>query len=428
MGSSSTKEVNLTKSFDEKEIKALKNCFDILVENDPGKSDKIPSIKNWKTLSLIFSDYNGFLQKLHAWMEYCKKNCIGEEISKKLLSHEGVCSHAFLLSMEVLIKCMTSQLYYSDYARQDPFKLLMYILTSDPKDPQKYFKSNSIEDINKITYKEAEMTFNLIYNFLNRSSDQTYSPFSFLKPMFAYDNKENGDDVDKWEMEYESFRFQLKRVIPFTIKFCTKYLSSQTIYNKDFAVSKSGEVLWSESTINANTVRMPVLKKEILEKSSLISNEIWTTLFLAMPKLEFCKDFDMIYNSGSDGLSFNRLANHIVGYKGPMIFLIKHNQKSSYEEEKAEPMAENCILGAFSDGEIKDNAKFGGNLNSCIFCISPELRVMRTYNNKGGTNYIYLNTVKLENSQYPYGFGFGGSTVEFRMWLDGDNIVDNSYV
>jgi hypothetical protein len=53
---------------------------------------------------------------------------------------------------------------------------------------------------------------------------------------------------------------------------------------------------------------------------------------------------------------------------------------------------------------------------------------MRTYNNKGGTNYAYLNTVKIENSQYPYGMGFGGSTVEFRMWLDGDNVVDKSYV
>jgi len=53
---------------------------------------------------------------------------------------------------------------------------------------------------------------------------------------------------------------------------------------------------------------------------------------------------------------------------------------------------------------------------------------MRTINNKGGTNYAYLNTVKIENSQYPYGIGFGGSTHEFRMWLDGDNIIDKSYI
>lgn len=78
--------------------------------------------------------------------------------------------------------------------------------------------------------------------------------------------------------------------------------------------------------------------------------------------------------------------------------------------------------------ELKDNAKFGGDLNSCLFLFDPELKVMRTYNNKGGTNYAYLNTVKIENSQYPYGLGFGGSTVEFRMWLDGDNILDKSYV
>uniref|UniRef100_A0A7S3NZZ3 TLDc domain-containing protein n=1 Tax=Euplotes crassus TaxID=5936 RepID=A0A7S3NZZ3_EUPCR len=53
---------------------------------------------------------------------------------------------------------------------------------------------------------------------------------------------------------------------------------------------------------------------------------------------------------------------------------------------------------------------------------------MRTFNNKGGTNYAYLNTVRIENSQYPYGIGFGGSKVEFRLWIDGDNMIENSYI
>ena len=146
-----------------------------------------------------------------------------------------------------------------------------------------------------------------------------------------------------------------------------------------------------------------------------------------MPRLEFCKDFDIIYNSSWDGLSFNRLASHIIGYKGPFIILVKHIEVSD-EESKDENSMQEYVLGAFINNELKDKAKYLGDLNSCIFSVCPDLRVMRTINNKGGTNYAYLNTVKIENSQYPYGIGFGGSNVEFRFWLDGDNIVEKSYI
>jgi len=192
-------------------------------------------------------------------------------------------------------------------------------------------------------------------------------------------------------------------------------------------MGKEGKQLWTESTLNTKTVKMPVLKKETLEKSGIITKKLWTTLFLSNPKLEFCKDFDLIYNSRSDGLSFNRLANHIIGYKAPIIILVKHTEVPE-EDSKSEEDHQDHVIGSYIDVELKDNAKFGGDLNSSIFSLSPDLRTMRTINNKGGTNYAYMNTVKIENSQYPYGIGFGGSTVEFRLWLDGDNIVENSYI
>lgn len=197
------------------------------------------------------------------------------------------------------------------------------------------------------------MIFNLMYNFLNHTSNVRYAPFPFMKPIFEFDNKESGKVEKEWSMKYSSFKFQLKKLVPFTIKFLGKYMQSQTMFNKAFSVTKTGEKLWSDSSLNAKNVVMPTLKPEILSKASIINKELWTTLFLAMPRLEFCKDLDILYNSGTDGLSFNRLFNRIVGYKSPTIMLISHTEHN--EEEKEETgHSKNYILGVYIDTEIKD--------------------------------------------------------------------------
>jgi len=53
--------------------------------------------------------------------------------------------------------------------------------------------------------------------------------------------------------------------------------------------------------------------------------------------------------------------------------------------------------------------------------------MLRTYNNEGGDNYVYLNTTKIENSNLVQGIGFGGVIGEFRLWLDND-IDTKSYL
>lgn len=65
------------------------------------------------------------------------------------------------------------------------------------------------------------------------------------------------------------------------------------------------------------------------------------------------------------------------------------------------------MLGCFNDGEIKDNARFeSGSLNNCIFSLFPALKVSRTYpNTNGGKNYSYLNTRRIEGSEYKCGLG-----------------------
>jgi len=427
MGSSESKAETFAKSLDKKEKTALKNVFTEIIKKDPGKDEKIPCIKSHKTLELLFNDYDKFIEKLYAWMIYCKKNFIGEEINKKSLSKEGIWFNSFMLSVEVLTRWMSSKVYYSQFERQDPIKLLLYILRADLKDPDSYFSQTSIDEVQSITILEAEKLFNLLYNFLNKTSNKEYSPFPFSKPIFEYDNKENAD-TKNWKLKFDTFKLQVKRAIPFTIKFWGKYMESQTIYNLNYIQSETSDQLWTPSSLNAKTTQMPALSSELKEKATILNDEIWCTLFLALPWLEVWKDIDIIYNSKGDGLSFNRLAYAIIGYKGPFIILIKHDSSHSEEEEKDEDSNNEYTIGVYVDGEIKGNGKFGGNLNCCLFCVSPHFKVLRTINNKGGTNYAYLNTIKIENSDFTYGLGFGGTMSEARLWLDGDDISEKSYI
>jgi len=274
----------------------------------------------------------------------------------KAFSNESICVNTFILAAEVLTKSVTSAVYYSEFSRQDTFKVLIHIMRLDLKNPVEYIHKNLVDEIEEVTFNEVETVFNLIYNFLNGTSNVNYSPFPFMSPLFEFDNKEAGTDTSVWKMKYSSLKFQIKKVIPFTIKFLSKYMQTKIIYSPEFAMTEKGEKLWTNSSLNTNTVKMPEIKKEALEKSGIITKEIWTTLFLAMPRLEFSKDFDVLYNSSGDGLSFNRLATHIVGYKGPVIILMKHIEAD--EESKDDQDAQEYIIGAYIDTEIKDKATF----------------------------------------------------------------------
>lgn len=108
--------------------------------------------------------------------------------------------------------------------------------------------------------------------------------------------------------------------------------------------------------------------------------------------------------------------------------MIRHESNPEDVKDASSEEAKEWILGAYIDCETKDNAKYGGNLNWCIFTYSPIFKVFRTINNKGGTNYTYMNTVKIENSEIAYGLGMGGTVKEPRLWLDGDDITEKSYV
>lgn len=280
MGSSGSKAINFVKALEDKEIQALKNVFFNIVKHDEGADHKIPCILSHKTFMLsneenfekkvsktstlsLFSDYDNFCQKLYNWMMYNKNYLIKEDISRKLLSKEGVWINTFLLAIEALTQCHTSKIYYSDYKLLDTCKLLLYVLKSDTENPDAYFSSNPIQDLEDITLEEAERLFSLLYNFLNKTNDVEHAPFPFTKSIFHYDNKEV-EDHKEWKMKYDSFKFQLKRVIPFTVKFWAKYIEAQTMYNMKYNMSDSGEKLWSAESLTAKTFQIPSLREDLL--------------------------------------------------------------------------------------------------------------------------------------------------------------------
>lgn len=85
------------------------------------------------------------------------------------------------------------------------------------------------------------------------------------------------------------------------------------MYNLNYITTDSGEKLWSDSSLATKITKIPSINDELREKINILNDEIWCTLFLSLPRLEMYKDIDLIYNSGSDGLSFNRLAYAIIG-------------------------------------------------------------------------------------------------------------------
>ena len=62
--------------------------------------------------------------------------------------------------------------------------------------------------------------------------------------------------------------------------------------------------------------------------------------------------------------------------------------------------------------------------------MKPEFRTHNSYRGDGETNYCYMNTKKIKNSDFKYGLGFGGNNdmKKFRIWIDGYDMFKNSYV
>ncbi|KAF0720165.1 Aste57867_520 [Aphanomyces stellatus] len=127
-------------------------------------------------------------------------------------------------------------------------------------------------------------------------------------------------------------------------------------------------------------------------------------LALSTQSLQLQHTWDRLYTSTQDGLSFNRLSYHLLGYTGPTLLLITATDGATF--------------GAYGDTPWKEGSKFFGGPGCFLFRVAPTFMVCPSTGT--GANYMYYNT---KGIALPRGLGFGGSTSKFRLFLDDD--LDN---
>jgi len=167
----------------------------------------------------------------------------------------------------------------------------------------------------------------------------------------------------------------------------------------------------AERKANAEAAELP---------SILVKNDEILLLGLYSKKLQ--GSWRLLYSSDKHGMSFNRIAHHLLGYDGPTCVLIR------CADEPVE-----TVIGMFSESRWKDSNRFYGTPDNILFTLSPELKIYRasggsgsgstsaasggggsTSNANTSTNYQYLN---LKTYGYPHGFGMGGHLERFRFFI-----------
>jgi hypothetical protein len=114
------------------------------------------------------------------------------------------------------------------------------------------------------------------------------------------------------------------------------------------------------------------------------------------------RQFFRLYTSASDGLSFNRLQNSLLGYGGPTLLIIQ---------------SEDCIFGAFTASSWKESKEFYGNTDCFLFQVLPTTRVYRPTGND--RNFMYCNSFARSRGydQQAHGIGFGGTIDLPRLFI-----------
>jgi hypothetical protein len=113
--------------------------------------------------------------------------------------------------------------------------------------------------------------------------------------------------------------------------------------------------------------------------------------------------FYRLYTSASDGLSFNRLQNALLGYGGPTLLIIQSGP---------------AIFGAFTASPWKESKDFYGNHDCFLYRLLPD--TIAVYRPTGSNNnFMYCNSFARSRGydQQAHGIGFGGRTDGPRLFL-----------
>ncbi|CEG43107.1 Uncharacterized conserved protein, contains TLDc domain [Plasmopara halstedii] len=142
-------------------------------------------------------------------------------------------------------------------------------------------------------------------------------------------------------------------------------------------------------------------KSEILSRSHFVA--------LSMVTTSLQRTLNRLYTSTQDGLSFNRLSYHILGYSGPTLTVIRDVQ--------------GAVFGMFCDTEWKESSRYYGGNGCFLFRLAPDINICRVSASGINENYMYLNS---KGYALPRGLGMGGSTDKFRLFLSED-LDEQSY-
>lgn len=110
-----------------------------------------------------------------------------------------------------------------------------------------------------------------------------------------------------------------------------------------------------------------------------------------------------MYTSASDGLSFNRLQNALLGYGGPTLIIIQSTSGSTF--------------GAFTASPWKESKDFYGNHDCFLLQLFPRTAVYRP---SGSSNhFMYCNSFARSRGydKQAHGIGFGGTVDQPRLFL-----------
>lgn len=124
--------------------------------------------------------------------------------------------------------------------------------------------------------------------------------------------------------------------------------------------------------------------------------------------------FRRLYTSDSDGMSFNRLQNALLGYSGPTLIMIR-----------AVSSPKPNIFGAFTSSPWKESKDFYGNSDCFLFQLAPRTALYRPTGN--GTAFMYCNSHARSRGydQQAHGIGFGGTVDQPRLFLSESSLEDN---
>jgi len=118
-------------------------------------------------------------------------------------------------------------------------------------------------------------------------------------------------------------------------------------------------------------------------------------------------EFYRLYTSASDGLSFNRLMNALLGYGGPTLLIIQSGRST---------------FGAFTGSPWKESKDFYGNTDCFLYKLLPETTCV--YRPTGASTpasnrFMYCNSFARSRGfdKQAHGIGFGGSTDKPRLFL-----------